>query len=132
MVEDHRPIAPTNEPNLCDRFRREHVGFFQKSCHVRVALTDVMLSCSQVAINETQTRIVNHESRNDATLKKNGVSPYHDVTHSQNTRCKEKPTLFPYRPPIPRLMVAIAASFREALSAFLTNTHVNNPTKLSV
>jgi hypothetical protein len=84
MVEDHRPIASTNEPNLFDRFRREHVGFFQKSCHVRVALTDVMLSCSQVAINETQTRIVNYESCNNATLQRTPLVNFTTLPHSKH------------------------------------------------
>lgn len=70
MVENHGTIAAVNvRQRFFNRIRlREYRPLLQDCCNIGIALPDMMLSSSEVTVDETDGSIINDESRNDATL----------------------------------------------------------------
>lgn len=130
MVKNHSSIPSTN---IRQRFfkstsSRENCLILDHRRYICITLTNMMLSSSKVTVDETNRRIVDDKTGNDAALCKftETWSAAKRMTYAL------RHTLFPYLPPIPRLMVAIAVSFNVTLSEFFTNIQENNPTSASV
>lgn len=70
MVKNHGPIATTNEhERVFDGFRLwEESLLLHHSCKIRITLTNVMLTGSQMAVEETDRRVVDDHSGYDGSL----------------------------------------------------------------
>jgi hypothetical protein len=72
VVHDHRSIATADvRYSLAKRTNwREDGLFFEYRGYISISLADVMLACSEMAIDHADGRVVNGETRYDSTLVK--------------------------------------------------------------
>ena len=124
MIEDHRTIAAVHigKRILYDVGLWEELLILQDGSYVGITLPNVGLPCGKMTIDETDRRVVDDETRNDASLR----SSQKRTTYMHSPRR----TLFPYRPPIPLFIVVIATCLSDIRWVSLTKMQLKSPTKV--